>query len=150
MAGCRFSSHRTVINPLFHEFYFTSVFKIELKIGSFRLPTHSRDAHRNFFWWSLLISKLKFRSNILLLMTLLSKGLMEIASRLPPPPPTCPLAPPGRVNRSDRHKLTSDLDSTPKIKNKKKSFLWLVILSTLHGRSFVALPINVCWKKIAD
>ena len=24
------------------------------KIGSFRLPTHCRDVHRKFFWWSLL------------------------------------------------------------------------------------------------
>ena len=40
---CEFSF---LFNPLFHEFYFTFVFKI----GCFRLPTHSRDAHRNFFW----------------------------------------------------------------------------------------------------
>ena len=39
-----------VVNPLFHEFSLTSVFKIQPKIGSFRLPTHSRDAHRKFFW----------------------------------------------------------------------------------------------------
>ena len=34
-----------LFNPLFHEFYFTSVFKI----GSFLLPTHSRDAYRKCF-----------------------------------------------------------------------------------------------------
>ena len=42
---CEFSF---LFNPLFHEFYFTSVFKIKPKIGSFCLPTHSRDAHRKF------------------------------------------------------------------------------------------------------
>ena len=40
-----------IINdPLFHEFYFTSIFEINLKprIGSNRLPTHRRGAHWNF------------------------------------------------------------------------------------------------------
>ena len=35
------------------------------KIGSFRLPTHSRDAHRKFFWWSRLKLKSKFWLNVL-------------------------------------------------------------------------------------
>ena len=30
-------------------FFFSSFFVTLLKIGSFRLPTHRRDAHRNFF-----------------------------------------------------------------------------------------------------
>ena len=29
-------------------------------MGSFRQPTHRRDAHRKFFWWSLLKIELKF------------------------------------------------------------------------------------------
>ena len=44
---CEFSF---LFNTLFHEFYFTSVFKIQPKIGSFRLPTNSRDAHIKLFW----------------------------------------------------------------------------------------------------
>ena len=35
-------------NPLLPEFIFIVVFR-DINIGSFRLPTHSRDAHRNFF-----------------------------------------------------------------------------------------------------
>ena len=38
-----------ITNPLFHEFHFTSVFQIIPKIGSCRLPTHRRGAHRIFF-----------------------------------------------------------------------------------------------------
>ena len=37
------------INPLQPEIYFSSIFEILPKTGSYRLPTHSRDAHRNFF-----------------------------------------------------------------------------------------------------
>ena len=36
-------------------------------IGSFRLPTHRHDAHRNFFGGSLLKLKSKFLSNVLYL-----------------------------------------------------------------------------------
>ena len=38
------------INPLPPElFFFSSFFGTKPKIDSFRLPTHSRDAHRKFF-----------------------------------------------------------------------------------------------------
>ena len=37
------------LNPLLPEFFFSSFFETYPKIGSLRLPTHSRDAHRNFF-----------------------------------------------------------------------------------------------------
>ena len=47
-------------NPLVSEFFYL-FFGTLTKIGSFRLPTHSRGAHRDFFWWSLLILKSKFR-----------------------------------------------------------------------------------------
>ena len=47
-------------NPLLHEFFFSSVFKIKRKIGCYRLPTHKRGAHREFFCSSLLILKSKF------------------------------------------------------------------------------------------
>ena len=48
-------------NPLLPEYIlFLVVFRHIVKIGSFRLPTHSRDTHRKFFWWSLLILKSKF------------------------------------------------------------------------------------------
>ena len=33
----------------FHEFYFTSIFEIYPKIGSYRLATHRRGAHRKIF-----------------------------------------------------------------------------------------------------
>ena len=46
------------LNPLFHEFYFTSIFEIEPTKGSYRLPTHRRGAHRKCFTRSLLISEL--------------------------------------------------------------------------------------------
>ena len=36
-------------NPLPPEFFFLLFFGTYPKIGSFRLPTHSRDAHRKFF-----------------------------------------------------------------------------------------------------
>ena len=49
-----------VVNPLWTEFFFSSFFGTWPKIGSFRLPTHWRDAHRKFFWWSLLKIELKF------------------------------------------------------------------------------------------
>ena len=49
------------INPLVPEFFFSSFFGTLPKIGSFPLPTHSRDAHRIFFFlWSLLILESKF------------------------------------------------------------------------------------------
>ena len=38
-----------MINPFVPEFFFPSFFVTWLRIGSFRLPTHSRDAHRKFF-----------------------------------------------------------------------------------------------------
>ena len=34
---------------LLHEFCFTTVFEIEPKIAFYRLQTHRRGAHRNFF-----------------------------------------------------------------------------------------------------
>ena len=48
-------------NPLWTKFFLSSFFGTWFKIGSFRLPTHRRDAHRNFFWWSLLKIEMKFR-----------------------------------------------------------------------------------------
>ena len=39
----------TSFNPLPPGFFFSSFFGTYPKIGSFRLPTHSRDAHRKFF-----------------------------------------------------------------------------------------------------
>ena len=36
-------------NPFLHEFCFSPVIKRQPKIGSCRLPTHERRAHRNFF-----------------------------------------------------------------------------------------------------
>ena len=49
------------LNPLLPEFFFLRFFRdIIPKIGSFRLLTHSREAHRTFFLWSLLILGLKF------------------------------------------------------------------------------------------
>ena len=47
------------INPFHPELFFRRFFGTEPKIGSFRLPTHSRDSHRKFFWWSLLLVKVK-------------------------------------------------------------------------------------------
>ena len=38
-----------IINPLLPEFFFSSLFGTAYKIGSFLLPTHSRDAHRKKF-----------------------------------------------------------------------------------------------------
>ena len=54
------------INPLWIKF-FSSFFETYPNIGSFRLPTHRRDAHRKFFWWSLLKIEFKFWSNFLYL-----------------------------------------------------------------------------------
>ena len=48
-------------NPLWTKFFFSSFFGTYHKIGSFRLPTHRRDAHMKFFWWFLLKIELKFR-----------------------------------------------------------------------------------------
>ena len=48
------------INTLWTELFFSSFFGTYPKIGSFHLPTHRRDAHRKFFWWSLLKIELKF------------------------------------------------------------------------------------------
>ena len=56
---CEFSFYFKTLLP---ELFFSSFFGIYPKIGSFRLPTHSRDAHRKFFWWSLL----KLKSKVLL------------------------------------------------------------------------------------
>ena len=38
-------------NPLLPEFFFPPFFRTCLKIGSYRLPTHSRDALWNFFFF---------------------------------------------------------------------------------------------------
>ena len=43
------SSHTMFINPLLTEFFFSSFFGTYPNIGSFRLPTHSRDGHRKIF-----------------------------------------------------------------------------------------------------
>ena len=40
---------RELFNPLLQEFFFPSVFEIWPKIGCYRLPTHRRGAHTNFF-----------------------------------------------------------------------------------------------------
>ena len=37
------------INPLLHEFSFLSILEREPKIDSYRLPTHRRGTHLNFF-----------------------------------------------------------------------------------------------------
>ena len=52
------------INPLLPEFFFSWFFGTYPKIGSFRLPTHSPDALRKFFWWSILKLKSKFCINV--------------------------------------------------------------------------------------
>ena len=44
------------------KFFSSSLFRTYPKIGSFRLSTHSRDAHKKFFWLSLFKIELKFRS----------------------------------------------------------------------------------------
>ena len=50
-----YSCSESEILTLYHlNFFFHSFSGRKPKIGSFRLPTHSRDAHRKFFWWSLL------------------------------------------------------------------------------------------------
>ena len=61
-----FSKRPFLLNPLPPEFFFSSFFGTSRKIGSFRLPTHSRDAHRKFVWWSLL----KLKSKVLLNVTI--------------------------------------------------------------------------------
>ena len=38
-----------VINPLVPEFCIPLIFEILTESGSYRLPTHRRDAHRKFF-----------------------------------------------------------------------------------------------------
>ena len=43
----RFIGHS--LNPLVPEFCFPLIFEIQPKSGSYRLPTHKRDAHRKFF-----------------------------------------------------------------------------------------------------
>ena len=48
------------LNPLWTKFFFSSFFGTWPKTGSFHLPTHRREAHRKFFWWSLLKIELKF------------------------------------------------------------------------------------------
>ena len=53
-------------NPLVPEFLFSSFFGTQPKIGSFRLPTHRRDAHRIFF----LVIPSSFRIEILAIRTL--------------------------------------------------------------------------------
>ena len=50
-------------NPLWRLFFFHRFSGHNLiKIGSFRLPTHRRDAHRKFFWWFLL--KIEFNFSV--------------------------------------------------------------------------------------
>ena len=48
------------LNPLWTKFFFSTFFGHNL-IGFSLLPTHRRDAHRKFIWWSLLKIELKFR-----------------------------------------------------------------------------------------
>ena len=43
------SVRKLIFNHLCTKFFFWSFFRTQHKVGSFRLPTHSRDAHRNFF-----------------------------------------------------------------------------------------------------
>ena len=64
------------LNHLFQEFYFTSIFEILPKIGSYRLPTHRRGAYRKIFPWSFLISELKFKSNVLCRWRYEAKGFL--------------------------------------------------------------------------
>ena len=40
---------RKQVNPLWTKFFFSLLFGTQLKIGSFHLPTHRRDAHMIFF-----------------------------------------------------------------------------------------------------
>ena len=51
---------RQALYPFMHQIIFSSFFGTVPKIGSFRLPTHSRDAHKVFFG-ALLNIELKFR-----------------------------------------------------------------------------------------
>ena len=66
--------HRKKLNPIFHEFCFPSIFEIYLKIGSYHLQTHRRDAHSNFFITPSYF-KIIILVNLPLCRTLLSKGL---------------------------------------------------------------------------
>ena len=50
-------------NVIFFYRFFFCIFQNMSKIGSFRLQTHSRDAHIKYFWGSLLKFKSKFLLN---------------------------------------------------------------------------------------
>ena len=63
----------TDVNALVTEFCLSYIFEIYSKIGSYRLPTHKRSAHRKFYQYSLLIWKLKFWPNNPILVTLGTK-----------------------------------------------------------------------------
>ena len=55
-----FNSQIKSFNPLLPEIFFLSNFEILPKIGSHRLPTHRRGAHRNFFLDPFFFFKTKF------------------------------------------------------------------------------------------
>ena len=54
--------HSSRVNPLQPKTFFSSVFEIKPKIGSYRLLTHRRDGHLNFFPWSLLFLNQNFNN----------------------------------------------------------------------------------------
>ena len=63
-------------NPLLPEFFFFFFCFSGHSLGSFHLPTHSRDAHTKFLWWSLLKLKSKFWRNVPNMARYVIKGLM--------------------------------------------------------------------------
>ena len=76
LKNCTFSFSLT----LFCMNSFFVVFRgIAYKIGPFRLPTHSRDAHRKFVWWSLPKIKIKILAKLVIYGTLGSKGLIVVS-----------------------------------------------------------------------
>ena len=50
-----------MLNPLKTKFFFSFVFETQPKIGSFRLPSHGRDARMKFFDDPFLKKELKIR-----------------------------------------------------------------------------------------
>ena len=52
--AARWAASRNPANPLVAELCFWSIFEMYIKIDSYRLPTHRRDAHRIFFNYPLL------------------------------------------------------------------------------------------------
>ena len=58
-------SQNIYLNPFFHEFYFTSIFRYNLRLPPIVYRLIGAALIRKFFRWSLLISELKYRSIVL-------------------------------------------------------------------------------------